>query len=91
MLRSERFTEQCGIGQVKQSNCVADAAQRNLVIEDDLFRQGPAPGFSSLHAVITMLFHASLNIHAATLWIRIINIFIFFRSVGHSFAMSPMN
>ncbi len=43
--------------------CVAGDAQRNSAIEDDLFRQGPAPRFSSLHAVITMLFHASLNIH----------------------------
>jgi hypothetical protein len=29
---------------------VADAAQHYSVIEDDLFRQGPAPRFSSLHA-----------------------------------------
>ncbi len=66
MLRSTCLTEKCGIGCVRlPSNALL--MLRN-VIKDDLFRQGPAPIFSSLLAVITMLFHANLNIHRWTFY-----------------------
>jgi hypothetical protein len=39
-----------------------------LAIEDDISRSGKSPVCSSLHAVITTLFHACLNIHYVPGW-----------------------
>jgi hypothetical protein len=33
------------------------------IIEDDISRSGKSPGYRSFHAVITMLFHACLNVY----------------------------
>jgi hypothetical protein len=48
---------------VSKRNSGVNAAHCELLSKDDLFYSGLSPGFGSLHAVITMLFHASLNLH----------------------------